>query len=234
MQQPVYTVKVPFMTTVNELCYVSIWKLGIGVQALLSLTWNFPTTLCPHITHNFYAIVYDRIKSRVVLYHLRVCRFVNVLRNNRELTALSSSDSTPRWSKLVRRIRRLVRWWRDDTACTKCPLLPAMIWLTGSRVSSEYLIMYVIRLWGVYKSEHPTMHCFGISRHTQSMIAYMSWTNFGNSGQTLHCGNVVNTPYFGDVLKLCSLYYFGWLSSQDTHHHKHQAAPRWLHISFGF
>ena len=53
------------------------------------------------------------------------------------------------------------------------------------------------------------MHYFGNSRHTQSMIAYMSWTNSGNSGQTLHHGNVVNTPYFGDVLKLCSLYYFG-------------------------
>ena len=111
---------------------------------------NSLPTFILHITHNFYTFVYDRIKSRVVLYHLRVCRFVNVLRNNRELTALSSLDSMPRWSKLVRQIRRLVRWWRDDTACTKCPLLPAMIWLTGSRVSSEYL-MFVIGLWCVYR-----------------------------------------------------------------------------------
>ena len=47
-------------------------------------------------------------------------------------------------------------------------------------------------------NEYPTMHYFGIPRHTPSMIAYKSLTEYsGKSSETLHCGNVVNMPYLG-------------------------------------
>ena len=44
---------------------------------------------------------------------------------------------------------------------------------------------------------YATMHYFGIPRHTQPMIAYKILTEFsGNSSEKLHCGNVVNMPYW--------------------------------------
>ena len=45
---------------------------------------------------------------------------------------------------------------------------------------------------------YPTMHHSGIPRHTQSMLAYLwFWLSISeNSSDNLHCGNVVNMPYF--------------------------------------
>ena len=46
-------------------------------------------------------------------------------------------------------------------------------------------------------NEYPAMHYFRIPRHTQPMIAYKILTEFsGNSSEKLHCGNVVNMPYW--------------------------------------
>ena len=44
-------------------------------------------------------------------------------------------------------------------------------------------------------NEYPTMHYFGLPRHTQSVIAYMICTEYLWKFQwKLHCGNAVNMP----------------------------------------
>ena len=44
-------------------------------------------------------------------------------------------------------------------------------------------------------NEYPTMHYFGIPRHTQSMIANKILTEyFWKFSEKFHCGNVVNMP----------------------------------------
>ena len=46
-------------------------------------------------------------------------------------------------------------------------------------------------------NEYPTSHYFGNPRQTQSTIAYMILTEYcGNSSEKLHCGNVVDMPYY--------------------------------------
>ena len=53
----------------------------------------------------------------------------------------------------------------------------------------------------VHVNDYPTMHYFGIPRHTQSMIAYKTLTSFsGNSSEKLYCGNVVKMPYRLNVI----------------------------------
>ena len=49
-------------------------------------------------------------------------------------------------------------------------------------------------------NEYPTMHCFGVPRHTQSMRAFKILTEYFWKFQwKLHCGNVVYMPYLTPV-----------------------------------
>ena len=49
-----------------------------------------------------------------------------------------------------------------------------------------------------HANEYPIMHYFGIPRHTvnDSIIVRFSLGVSGNSSKKLHCGNVVNIPYW--------------------------------------
>ena len=54
-----------------------------------------------------------------------------------------------------------------------------------------YILSYQIR----HVIEYPTMYYFGDPRHTQSLTAFMIFTEYSWEFQwKLHCGNVVNMP----------------------------------------
>ena len=61
--------------------------------------------------------------------------------------------------------------------------------------SKNGLLQFINWLWIWHVNEYPTMPYIGNPRHTQSMIAYIWLSIFGNSSERLHCGNVVNMPY---------------------------------------
>ena len=51
-------------------------------------------------------------------------------------------------------------------------------------------------------NEYPTMHYFGLPSHTRSIIAYKILTEyFWKFQKKLHCGNVVNIPYYSLVVQ---------------------------------
>ena len=53
----------------------------------------------------------------------------------------------------------------------------------------------------VHVNDYPTMHYFGIPRHTQSILAYKILTSIsGNSSEKLYCGNAVKMPYYLNVI----------------------------------
>ena len=65
-----------------------------------------------------------------------------------------------------------------------------------SRTLTSIIVMLDSQITIGHINAYPTMHHFGIPRHTHSMIAYKILTEYlWKVKGKLHCGNVVNMPY---------------------------------------
>ena len=76
-------------------------------------------------------------------------------------------------------------------------MLIISLMVSMSKINSHFFLEKFGYFWIMVVKEYHTMHHFGIPRNIQSMISYRFWLSYlVNSSWKLHCGIVVNKPYY--------------------------------------